>query len=722
MVDRASQASELVLVLGTYRPAVTVVRALARRGRRAVVGREPGRRHLEGSAGVEFSRHTTAVWDHPSIEGEPGAFLDALVRTLAGRPGPVHVLPLEEATVVLLARERSRLPADTFLASPATETVITCVDKERCLHAAGKAGLSVPPWEVVGGYEKLLAAANRAAAPVVVKPLWPHSRVLDDHKAIICRDSTNLARRIPIWPTGHDRLLVQRFAAGPRHNLIFAARHGELLDVVEVLVGRTNRRDGTGFAVAGHTCPVSIGLRDQLAALVAHLRYTGVGCGQFLVPPAAPDGAFLELNPRIDGAYVIADHAGLDLANLAVDLAADVPIEPRIPALAGRDSHTFAWTFGDLVGLRYAIGQGEISRAGALVELGRIAWTAVLADVHLTWSWRDPVPTIVMYWRHVLSASLRLIAAQAKPAIAGVEGDRAGSHLCSSRCPTEAQMEISPSAPGADFATHNVAVPDGPNGNGATRKTETVTLVIPAKNEAGNIAWVLEQVPDCVDEIILVDGNSTDATLVTARFSRPDVRVVTQQRAGKGDALRAGFLAASGDILVMMDADGSMSPQEIPRFLYFLHNGYDFVKGSRFTGGGGSLDITRFRRLGNRGLLFLVNRLHRTHLTDLCYGFCAFHRRYISFLDLMAPGFEIEAQMTISAVQAGLRIAEVPSFEMPRRHGRSNLRAIRDGTRVLRTVLREHRNGVSGYAVQTLRRWAHAAQVTTAGSASETKP
>ncbi|MCA1701941.1 MAG: glycosyltransferase family 2 protein [Actinobacteria bacterium] len=244
-------------------------------------------------------------------------------------------------------------------------------------------------------------------------------------------------------------------------------------------------------------------------------------------------------------------------------------------------------------------------------------------------------------------------------------------------------------------------------GIGAARKRKTVSLVIPVKNEAANITWVLEQVPDCVDEIVLVDGKSTDATLVTARSCRPDARVVTQQRTGKGDALRAGFLAASGEVIVMMDADGSMSPKEIPHFLYFLSNGYDFVKGSRFMGGGGSLDITRLRRLGNRGLLLLVNMLHDAHLTDLCYGFCAFHRRYLDFLDLTTPGFEIETQMTICAVRAGLRIAEVPSLEMPRRSGQSNLRTFRDGTRVLRTVLREHRTGISGRAVQALRQQIH---------------
>jgi hypothetical protein len=413
---RSSQESELVLILGTYRPAVTVVRALARRGRRAVVGREPDRRHrAPGTAGVEFSRHTTAVWDHPPIKDEPGAFLDALVRELAGWPGPVHVLPLDEAAVVLLARERSRLPVSTSLAVPATETVVTCVDKERCLDAAQAAGLPVPPWEVVGGYQELLAAAGRAAAPVVVKPLWPRSRLLDDRKAILCRDGSDLARQIPVWPTGHDRLLIQRFAEGPRHDLFFAARDGELLDVMEVLTVRTDRRDGTGLAVTGRTRPVSIGLREQLAALVYHLRYTGVGFGQFLVQPGAQDGAFLELNPRISGNHVIADHAGLDLANLAVDLAADVPVKRHIPAPTRRDGLTYAWTFGDLAGLWYAICQGELTRADALAELGRIARTAVLADVHLTWSWRDPAPTMATYWRYPILSTLRLITAQKEP-------------------------------------------------------------------------------------------------------------------------------------------------------------------------------------------------------------------------------------------------------------------------------------------------------------------
>jgi glycosyltransferase involved in cell wall biosynthesis len=231
----------------------------------------------------------------------------------------------------------------------------------------------------------------------------------------------------------------------------------------------------------------------------------------------------------------------------------------------------------------------------------------------------------------------------------------------------------------------------------------SVSLVIPVRNEARNVGWVLEQVAGDVDEIIIVDGDSTDVTLITARSYRPDIRVVPQQGPGKGSALRTGFLAATCDIIVMMDADGSMSPQEIRHYLHFLNNGYDFVKGSRFISGGGSLDITPFRGLGNWFLLTVFNTAYDAQLTDLCYGFCAFHRRYLDHLRLTATGFEIEAEMTVRAMQAGLRIAEVPSLELPRRTGNSNLHAIRDGIRVLRTVLRHHRSGVSGHLYQSVR-------------------
>jgi glycosyltransferase involved in cell wall biosynthesis len=219
--------------------------------------------------------------------------------------------------------------------------------------------------------------------------------------------------------------------------------------------------------------------------------------------------------------------------------------------------------------------------------------------------------------------------------------------------------------------------------------TATVTVVVPAMNEGRNIGWVLSRMPAFVDEVVLVDGRSTDDTVRIARAVRSDIVVVEQPGRGKGDALRTGFAAATGDIIVMIDADGSMDPAEIDRYVTPLLNGYDVVKGSRFLTGGGSTDLTRLRRAGNSALVRMTNALFLIRFTDLCYGFVSFRRDVLPALALTAHGFEIETELILHAVKATLRIAEVPSMESPRRWGLSNLNTFRDGQRVLRTLLRE---------------------------------
>jgi Glycosyl transferase family 2 len=215
------------------------------------------------------------------------------------------------------------------------------------------------------------------------------------------------------------------------------------------------------------------------------------------------------------------------------------------------------------------------------------------------------------------------------------------------------------------------------------------SVVIPALNEERNIAWVLERLPSCVDEVLVVDGRSTDRTIPVALEVRPDARIVEEKAPGKGAALRAGFAAARGRYVVMLDADGSMDPAEIPRFVDYLEAGYDLVKGTRFTDGGGSADITWLRRFGNRLLTQAVNYLYGECFTDLCYGYLAFRKEALRVLGLCASGFEIETEIVVNAVRTGLRIGEVPSHESRRLNGESNLRTFRDGQRVLRTLIRK---------------------------------
>ena len=232
----------------------------------------------------------------------------------------------------------------------------------------------------------------------------------------------------------------------------------------------------------------------------------------------------------------------------------------------------------------------------------------------------------------------------------------------------------------------------------------TVSVVIPAMNESRNLPWLAERMPKGITEIILVDGRSRDDTIAVARSLWPDVRVLTQNRRGKGNALACGFQAACGDIIVMIDADGSMDPGEIPYFVAALQAGADYAKGSRFAPGGGSSDITRLRAAGNRALNGLTKTVHRTGYTDLCYGYNAFWTRVLPVLALDAgdlsddseekrwgDGFEVETLINIRVHLGGLTITEVPSFETPRLSGASNLNAFTDGVRVLKTIARERR-------------------------------
>lgn len=220
-------------------------------------------------------------------------------------------------------------------------------------------------------------------------------------------------------------------------------------------------------------------------------------------------------------------------------------------------------------------------------------------------------------------------------------------------------------------------------------KYPSLTVLIPTLNEEKNLPRILPRIPAIASEILIVDGHSKDDTVRVAREICPQVRVVYQPEKGKGDAIRCGIREASGEIIVILDADDSMDPGEIPKFVTPLLGGYDYAKGSRFLNGGGTNDMPLYRRLADKAFVSLVNLLYRTRFTDSSYGYKAFWKKSFKDISLRAQGFEIEAEIDIKASKAGLKITEVPCMEAKRFSGDGKLRAFSDGWRILRTIVGE---------------------------------
>lgn len=221
-----------------------------------------------------------------------------------------------------------------------------------------------------------------------------------------------------------------------------------------------------------------------------------------------------------------------------------------------------------------------------------------------------------------------------------------------------------------------------------------VTVLICTLNEAENLAHIIPRIPPWVDEVLLVDGHSTDGTVEVAQKLRPDIRVLYQPGKGKGDALRHGIQHATGDIVVTLSADLETDPEEMPIFIRPLLQGYDFVKGTRFSWNPFRARFPKgkpfHRILGNLIIALTFDVLFFKRFTDLCSGYNAFWKRAIERVDLsFRDGFENEPLVTARAVKIGLRVKELFHADGGRIAGYSKAPSWRDGFRDIKTVVRE---------------------------------
>ena len=205
-----------------------------------------------------------------------------------------------------------------------------------------------------------------------------------------------------------------------------------------------------------------------------------------------------------------------------------------------------------------------------------------------------------------------------------------------------------------------------------------ISAVICALNEEQSLPYVLPKVPEWVDEVLLVDGHSTDKTISIAQKLRPNIRILHQPGKGKGDALKYGVGQAAGDIVVTLDADGETDPEDISRFIEPLLNGYDLAKGSRLVYGHPP-NMPWHRWVGNKVLAITSNLLHGTKYTDICSGYNAFWKGAFQRLKLTRDGFEMEQEMLVKAKKAGLKVTEVNHYDAGRLGNTSKVSDIKQG-------------------------------------------
>jgi predicted ATP-grasp superfamily ATP-dependent carboligase len=377
-----------VLVIGNYRQTLTVIRSLARANYRVIVGQS------EPHVFTQHSRYVEGIWKHPDIVSHGEEFLQALSAFAQSRTAPFFIFPVGERELSVLAHNVPGPAPAAMIVMPDSATVLACLNKATFYELATRLGLPVAKFCLARSLPELMARAEAIGFPCVVKPLGSLTD-FQDQKAVLLHQREELSRKLPSWPAGHASLIVQKFASGLRRNCHFLADQGELLAYFEQRVLRTDRSDYTGFGVDGDSVPPTTALKGHTARLIRELGYSGLGCVQFLVDEARGTTSLLELNPRLDATCAIPYYCGYDFPAMAVELAAyRSQIGSNRPA---NDSiyplRRGVWTSGDLTRLGEDIKGQRVSwreAPGRLLQIARSFW---LADFHLTWSWRDPLPT-----------------------------------------------------------------------------------------------------------------------------------------------------------------------------------------------------------------------------------------------------------------------------------------------------------------------------------------
>ena len=374
-----------VLLLGNYRPTLTLARELSTRGYDVLSG-------LAGcDGGAEHSRFVTKIWDHPSVVGEPDLFLAALEQFVDAERIDI-VYPVLEEYVALFANRSVERVSRAVVASVPPDIVRKCLDKNHMMQLAEELDVPLEPFAEVTDYTALIDEATRLGFPLVARPA-ASTRRLDDVKALIILSADDLTSELPKWPEGQPSLMLQEMVAGRRFNVYFSALGGQMIGSVHTVIKETDHRDGTGLAVDGEAIDPVPDLQSQTGKLIRALNYSGVGCAQFMVDEDTGRTSFLEINPRIVGSHVVAEHAGLELSEFPIKLALGQKIDTT--PFTGKTGFSYVWTFGALQAAKTAWSLGKVGNRELLAWIWKIARAFFGARVHMVFSLRDPMPALM---------------------------------------------------------------------------------------------------------------------------------------------------------------------------------------------------------------------------------------------------------------------------------------------------------------------------------------
>lgn len=376
---------ETILLLGNYRPTLTLARVLSKQGFRIISG-------LEGcDGGAEYSRHVDQIWHHQPVKTNPEGFLKSLPAFVRANNVAV-IFPVSEEFVRLFAERPDLECGNAVIATVHADLIKRCLDKISMMKLAQAYNIPTAAFAFAGNQSQLLKKSQALGFPLVIRPQDSNQRI-DSKKALFIQDMQDLNRQLPKWPALQKGLIIQKKAKGRRHNIYFAAQRGKLYRYLHAVILRTDIKDGSGLAVEGITIRPDAQLQRFTATLVKNLDYSGIGCAQYLVDEDTGNISFLEINPRIAGNHAVPEFAGLELSSILVDMAKNKALDTRF--IHGATGIRYVWTYGDLLSTKSAWLRREIGNIATIARILRAIRAGFRAHIHMSYVWHDPRPAIM---------------------------------------------------------------------------------------------------------------------------------------------------------------------------------------------------------------------------------------------------------------------------------------------------------------------------------------